>query len=69
MRILKGFAKSLLPVSKHREVGIHWATRFLNRHPEFAAELCQRLDRQRANASDPAIIKDFFHRVIVLHYN
>jgi hypothetical protein len=27
------------------------------------------LDRQRANASDPAIIKDFFGKVIVLHYN
>jgi hypothetical protein len=69
MRILKGFAKSLLPLSKRREVGKHWATRFLNRHPELAARFSQRLDRQRANASDPAIIKVFFRKVIVLHYN
>jgi hypothetical protein len=69
MQILKGFAKSLLPVSKCREVGKHWATRFLNCHPELAARFSQCLDRQRANASDPAIIKDFFGKVIVLHYN
>jgi len=69
MRILNGYAKSLLPVSKCGEEGQHWATRFLNCHPEFAARFSQRLDRQRANASDPTIIPDFFRKVIVLHYN
>jgi hypothetical protein len=62
MRIIKGFAKSLLPVSKCREVGKHWAARLLNRHPELAAQCSQHLDCQRANASDPAIIDDFFAR-------
>jgi hypothetical protein len=69
MRILKGFAKSLLPVSKSREVGKHRATRILNHHPELAVRFSQHLDRQRANASDSSIIKDFFRKVIVLHYN
>jgi len=69
MRILKGFAKSLLAVSKCREVGKHWATRLLNCHPELAVRFSQCLDYQRANTSDPAIIKDFFRKVIILHYN
>jgi len=69
MQILKGFAKSLLPVSKRREVGKHWATHLPNSHSELAARFSQCLDRQRANEDDPAIIKDFFCEVIVLHYN
>jgi hypothetical protein len=69
MRIPIGFAKSLLPVSKRREVGKRWATHFLIDHTELAARFSQRLYCQRANASDPAIIKDIFRMVIVLHYN
>jgi hypothetical protein len=62
MQILKGFAKSLFPVSKCRKVGKHWATCCLNRHPELAAQFSRCWDRQRVNASDPAIIKDLFAR-------
>jgi hypothetical protein len=60
---LKDFAKALLPISKYRDVGKHWATRFLNRHPELSARFSQRLDRQRANASDPELVKDYFRKV------
>jgi hypothetical protein len=63
MRILKGFASSLLPGEKRREVGKHWITRFLNRNPELSAKFSQRLDRQRANANDPLILKDYFRKV------
>jgi len=38
-------------------------TRFLNRHPAITTKFSQRLDRQRANANDSAILKDFFCKV------
>jgi len=38
-------------------------TRFLNRYPAITTKFSPRLDRQRANANDPAILKDFFHKV------
>ena len=65
----KGFAKSLLPVSKRQEVGKHLATRFSNHHTGLTLRCSQRLDHQTANASDPAIIKHFFHMVIILQSN
>lgn len=63
LKMVKGFAMSLLHPKQRRELGKHWLTRFLNRHPELAAKFSQRLDRQRANANDPAILKDYFRKV------
>ena len=52
---LKDFAMSLLPQARRRQLGNHWLTRFLNQNPAIVSKFSQRLDRQRANASDPVI--------------
>jgi hypothetical protein len=62
-KMVKAFAMSLLPSHRRRQLGKHWMTRFLNRHPAITTKFSQRLDRQRANANDPAILKDFFRKV------
>ena len=63
IKILKQFAQlqSLLP--GQQRVGKHWAGRFLKRNPALAAKFSHRLDRQRANASDPIILRDYFYKV------
>ena len=48
---------------KDRSLGKNWITRFLNRHPALATKLSTRLDRQRALASDPVVLKDYFNKV------
>lgn len=53
---------------KDRHSGHHWLSCFLKRHPLLASRLSTRLDRQRALASDPAVIKDYFHKVNSLFY-
>jgi hypothetical protein len=63
VKMVKAFAMSLLPPHRRRQLGKHWMTRFLNRHPAITGKFSQRLDRQRANANDPAILKDFFRKV------
>jgi len=62
-KMVKVFAMSLLPSHRRRQLGKHWMTPILNRHPAVTAKFSQRLDRQRANAKDPAILKDFFRKV------
>jgi hypothetical protein len=64
--MIKEFATALLPSEKHREIGQHWMNRFLRRNPNVVARYSQRLDRQRATASDPAILEDFFRKVFSL---
>jgi len=63
--MIKEFATALLSESpeKRQEVGQRWVNRFLGRNPEVVSKYSQRLDRQRATASDPAILKDFFMKV------
>ena len=48
---------------ENRSLGKHWITRFLSCHPDLAAKLSSRLDRQRALASNPSVIKDYFNKV------
>ena len=47
----------------HPTLGKNWITRFLDRHPDLASRFASRLDKQRAYASNPAIIRDFFQKV------
>ena len=63
VKMVKAFVMSLLPPHRRRQLGKHWMSRILNRHPAVTAKFSQRLDRQRANANNPAILKDFFHKV------
>jgi len=54
-----------------RRLGKHWLTRFLNRNPELSSKFTARLERQRAFAENPAVIKDYFSKVnlsIILYY-
>lgn len=44
-------------------MGRCWITRFLNRHPALAARYGGQLDQQRAHASNPSIIRDFFRKL------
>ena len=66
--LVKAFAMSLLSRTRQRQLGNHWLTRFLNRNPTIVSKFSQRLDRQRANASDPVILKDFFRKVFILYH-
>ena len=50
--LVKAFAIPLLPPAHRRQLSNHWLTRFLNRNPAVASKFSQRLDRQRANASN-----------------
>ena len=65
--LVKDFAMSLLPQARRRQLGNHWLTRFLNRNPAIVSKFSQRLDCQRANASDPVILKDYFRMVFILY--
>jgi hypothetical protein len=67
-KMVKAFVMSLLPSHRRRQLGKHWMTHFLNLHPAITTKFSQHLDRQRANANDPAILKDFFARYIILLY-
>jgi len=62
-KMVKALAMSLLSPHRRWQLGKHWMTRFLNRHPAVTAKFSQGLDRQRANANDRAILEDFFHKV------
>ena len=66
--LAKAFAISLLPHARQRQLGNHWHTRFLNRNPAIVSKFSQHLDCQRANASDPVILKDYFRKVFILYY-
>ena len=63
LKMLREFALSMLPPWQERKLGVHWTSRFLDRNKALAAKFSQRLDRQRANANDPIILKDFFRKV------
>ena len=60
IKILKKFAQSLLP--RQQKVGKYWTGRFLKRNPALAAKFSHRLDKQRENANDPIILKDYFYK-------
>ena len=61
IKILKQFAQSLLP--EQQRLGKHWTGRFLKRNPAITAKSSHRLDKQRENANDPIILKDYFCKV------
>ena len=63
LKMLREFALSMLSPCKDQKLGVHWASRFLHLNKALAAKFSQRLDRQRANANDPIILKDFFRKV------
>ena len=60
---VKGFAFTLQPSGTRKYPNPHWISAFLKRHPGLASKFSQRLDRQRASAEDPVIIRDFFRKV------
>jgi len=64
LEVVKSMAQALLRrrVNTHT-LGKHWLTRFLNRNPMLASKLSSCLDRQRARADDPRVIKDYFQKV------
>jgi len=63
-KMVKAFVISLLHSHWRRQLGKHWMSSFPNRHPAITTKFSQRLDRQRANGNDPAILKDFFSQGI-----
>ena len=64
LAVVKSMAEAIIARrEKDRSLGKHWITRFLSRHPDLAARLSSRLDRQRALASNPSVIKDYFNKV------
>lgn len=62
--LVKAMAEAILQRrEKERRIGKHWLSRFLKRQPELASKVSTRLDRQRAFASDPRVISDYFQKV------
>ena len=59
---IRDFAQGKKPPQKNI-IGKNWITRFLNRHPVLAAKFASRIDRQRANASNPRIINNHFKKL------
>ena len=47
-------------------LGGGWITRFLDRHPLLVSRFTNRLDKQRAYAENPEILRDFFKKVFSL---
>ena len=67
LEVVKGMAEAIVGRrEKNRSLEKHWITRFLSRHPGLASKLSLRLDRQRAFASNPAVLKDSFNKVRAL---
>jgi len=44
-------------------LGKNWISRFLKRHPDLALKLSTRLERQRAYANDPEVLRDYFAKL------
>lgn len=42
------------------DLGVHWTDQFLHRHPELRTKFVTGLDKERAEAEDPDIFKDWF---------
>ena len=70
MDLLRGFARALAQIRAEEEgdasiahLGINWTTRFLSRHPTIAARYSSQLDRQRAYASNPMTLRDYFRKL------
>lgn len=45
------------------KLGVHWLGRFLDRNPEIQSRFTTRLERQRAYADNPVLLKDYFEKV------
>ena len=43
-------------------LGKNWITRFLDRHPDLASKFSSQIDRQRAFASNPVTLRDYFNK-------
>lgn len=52
---------------RNPKLGKNWMTQFLDRHPDLASRFTDRLDKQRAFASNPAILRDSFKKVGFFH--
>jgi hypothetical protein len=64
LELVRAMAEALIQRRiNHRTLGKHWLKRFLSRHPTLAMRISTRLDKQRAFANNPAIIKDYFQKV------
>jgi len=48
---------------KGKSLGKNWITRFLDRHPDMATKFSTKLDRQRAHASCPRLLRDYFSKL------
>ena len=66
--LVKAFMISLLPHTWWRQLGNHWLTCFLNRNAAIVSKFNQHLDCQWANPSNPAILKNYFHKVFILYH-
>ena len=49
--------------SDHDELGDHWVSRFLTRHPGLAARFAARINQERDAGTQPASVKSFFDRL------
>jgi hypothetical protein len=64
LKIVKGFEISLLPPGWQQQLlGTQWLAMFLDQKPSVTLKFSQCVDRQRANANNPTILKIFYCNV------
>lgn len=49
--------------SKLHEIGQHWISRFLNRHPQLVSKFSTQVNKQRVQAFEPEVIRRCFDRL------
>jgi len=67
LTLVKQMAEHLIQKRAGQQtLGKHWLKRFLDRNSELGSSFSSRLDRQRAWASNPAVLRDDFTKVGLL---
>lgn len=64
VNMLRELAQQLLAKRKSQhELGQHFISRFLNRHPSLSTKFSSQIHRQRALASNPQLIYQYFNKL------
>lgn len=67
--VLKSMVEAIIARrEKDLSLGKHWITCFLIHHSDLTVNLSSRLDRQRALASNPSVITDYFNKIYLNNF-
>ena len=68
--IFKAMVEKLTQEEGWGSLGLAWLREYLNRHPALSTRLASTMDRQRAFANAPGLIKDYFWKLrdVIIRY-